>query len=244
MVRVKTQDAVRTYWDETVEATLSNTPMESAAIECVCGEVLGNHEMCSTHGCSGMVSSFRGTPFTRKFATDIDRNAHDFTWFHSTLDPYWEETLKHPDLPPVHIGVKETSEELGILNKHCGYFLYEIRLKDNATVAPYFCPDIECGWSETMDVFYDKVGADFVSYINIYEGMGNVSLIGDGSMLEVKSRTWVPVLEAPESVIYVKNILDAKRRFNRPDAEIAYEITQLEDLLAFLASDSTPELVS
>lgn len=232
----------RPLWDETVEARISTTAMASASpnlayvIECECGELLGNRELCSSVGCSGMVSGFRGTGFTREFGADISGTALGNTWFHATIDPHWDDTIAKSDTPPVHLGIREASEEVGILNAHCGYFLYEVKLKPEATVAPYICPDTECNWSETVDVFYDKVGADFIGYVNLYESIGNVSLLGDGSQLQVLSKKWCPILGEAESVTYVKDVLAAKERFARPDIEIDHEVRQLEQLLAYLTT--------
>lgn len=241
-MRETTLNTKRPFWDETVEARVSATPMDSTPpssgniIECECGELLGKNEVCSTSDCSQMVSSFLGTDFTRKFAADIVGTALDNTWFHATIDPHWEETITKSDTPPVHIGTKEASEEVGILNAHCGYFLYEVTLKPETTVAPYLCPDTECAWAETMDVFYDMVGADFIGYVNLYESIGNVSLIGDGTQLQVLSKRWVPVLGEAECISYVEDVLGAKARFARPDMELDHEVKQLEQLLIFLTT--------
>ena len=195
-------------WDERITAVISSTPVaeNKAHIECTCGATLTLHRLlddyCPTQGCSPKAKAFRGTSFTRDFAANIEETAKTSTWFHSTLDPNWEETLTNPDLPPVHLGIREASEQLGkIEGVEYGFFLYEVQLTPDATIAPYICPDKRNHWAETNSKLKRTIKADFIGYFNLWEAAGNISLLGNGQKIKIISRKWFPRVKDRETCI-------------------------------------------
>lgn len=236
-------------WNEQVEALISPTPIaDSAHIECACGETLTLDglldDSCKTQGCNGKARAFRGTEFSRQFAANINETAKASTWFHATLDPNWEETLTTLNLPPVHLGVKEASEELGVANgKGYGYFLYEVRLPSYATIAPYVCPDKRMHWAETNTKLRRAINADFIGYLNLWESAGNISLLGNGQRIEVINRKWVPLVENRETAIEnISKGLEWAKAANLASGQ-SHFIPQMETMLSALSQMTNDEFM-
>lgn len=237
-------------WDERVIAVISSNTIaeDNAHIECACGATLTLDHMlddyCKTQGCTGKAKAFRGTEFTRHFAANINETAKTSTWFHATLDPNWEETLTTLNLPPVHLGVKESSEALGKAEgENYGYFLYEVTLTSDATLAPYVCPDKRMHWAATNTQLRQAINADFIGYLNLWEAAGNISLLGNGQKIEIISRKWVPLVKDRETGI--ENVL--KRLEWARGATLAtghaHFILQMEALLSTLTQMSDEEFM-
>lgn len=249
-VSVTTENVRIRNWDERVIAIISSNPIaeDNAHIECACGVTLKLDHMlddyCKTQGCTGKAKAFRGTEFTRQFAANINETAKSATWFHATLDPNWEETLTALNLPPVHLGVKEASEELGMANgEGYGYFLYEVKLASYAIIAPYVCPDKRMHWAETTSQLKQVINADFIGYLNLWESVGNISLLGNGQRIEVVSRKWVPLTGNRETGIEnVRGRLEWARASNLATGH-AYFVPQMEALLSTLTQMTEEEFM-
>lgn len=226
-------------WDETVEAYLSPTLLSPSkgnllAVECICGLLKRSvASKCKRANCSGTVTAFRGSEFAKKFFSDMQRVALSSKWFHATIDPEWEKTLQELD-SPVHVGTDKAANEMGegYLDTAGGYFLYEVGLTPSATVASHLCPDSNNRWSQTMEIFHDRVQADFISYLNLYEGIGDVSLVGDSSYLEVIGKKWVPLIPVEDSIELLQ-----KELLNRKSSYPEWLLKQEDKLLTVLTSE-------
>lgn len=129
-----------------------------------------------------------------------ETEARSMVWYHATNVADWHEKvstgyeMEDGEFVFAHIGTKEAARDIATskyfrYDKKAEVYLYQITLKETATLASYIADD-ETVWSDFE--IADKTSlaaakADAVRYLNRWEAPGSISLLVNASMLEFKS---------------------------------------------------------
>lgn len=117
------------------------------------------------------------------------------TWFHATDNPDWMECVTEAEVT-VHIGSYEAALSAAIERSLCeSSYVFELKLLDTTSIAPWVCPDVVNLWNEEVDEFTENLEHDFINYVNLYESPGSISMIGDPKKLVIIGMTKVVPLE-------------------------------------------------
>lgn len=161
-------------------------------VRCICGRNMVSdssmNEYCNGPACHrGESGSVNVNPEAERWM-DVN-NVRNDTWFHVTSNPDWHNAVRDAGVP-VHIGSLEASmHRQNTLNGYCEeWFLYEIGIDSDATIANHFTFDIVDDWPHLLDSSFDWVSkrSDFVRYVNEFEAPGSISLYGDPNFLHIK----------------------------------------------------------
>lgn len=190
------EGALYDEWDENTVATIFDRNPEEAdfgrTVSVIC-EGCGTSryllhlkcDECESEECEGFLIHETSKPFVQNPGLMKNRE-----WFHATIRENWLQGVQEAEIP-VHLGMEETSRWVGnrsLYGKN-GYWLHKVRLKTEANIAPWFCPDLTEEWSKTSK----ELPADFVGYVNAYEAPGHASLYGNPDLIEMVSSEWIAV---------------------------------------------------
>lgn len=124
-------------------------------------------------------------------------------WHHATTRPDWKEQMPwgedRQDSPVadgrlmLHVGTRRAAAERAEHEKaKVGYWLYSLRVADEASIRSGLHEDIECFPEREHTSSRHDYPRDVVTpYINAYESPGSVSLYGRADLFRVVSRRFI-----------------------------------------------------
>jgi len=141
-----------------------------------------------------------------------DDTCRDTSWFHATDLGNWFEDinqLRNGALPLVHLGTREAAADRmrNLHEKHAQtssdalgkeYYLFEVQVKPQTSVAPGITVDLNCWPKNTTQARDNKAYSCFSAegitrYLNGYEAPGSVSLLANPSVLVKIAAVKVPL---------------------------------------------------
>lgn len=124
-----------------------------------------------------------------------DEEVRNASWFHITTDPEWASNVSEKvELPVVHVGTENAAQDrLTMIQDDLRYgdkvYMYEVKVKPEIDIIPEVTGDGDQFQAKTASARENHQRGRISRYVNSWEDAGSISLLIEGNMFSVVSRT-------------------------------------------------------